>query len=401
MNRHKHIIKIIGINAGVVLAVIGLVVSIPIGLIQSYNILTRIVPVLDVGFESSLVTDYSVPHEQSAYEGLDWAEQHFKDLNEHETISTDFLGWRYAPLDTPTINISTSGIRKTVNPVINDRIDHHIYWMFGGSTMFGWGSNDTNTIPSILANSLSSEAVNFGTDAYIALQGVVRLASEYGSLEVLNDPPHTVIFMDGINDVDRLCRIQTNSNLRRGYRWSTPDTYVHQVADPPFVLKSVALTPSWLLQPALTLIDKFRDSKIAGFLGNDPTDVYLCDDRREIAQATAASLVSDWSSAKSIAEQNGDRFLAVLQPVSYLSEIQPGQLQNVIYGVERRKQYQIVYPIIQRLAHSADIEFLDLTEILDGREDVYIDSFHYSPRGNEYIVEAIIGALANRGWVQL
>ena len=396
MIRNKKRIKVIGVNLGLLLVLIGFVVSTPIVISQSYRIISKIIPALDVGFESSLVTDYYSPHEQPAYEGVDWAEQHFIDLKAHDTLPTDYLGWRYAPLKASTINISEFGIRKTVNSTGTSTATNHIYWMFGGSTMFGWGSNDANTIPSLLSSALSSEAVNFGTDAYIALQGVIRLASEYSSPTAINDPPRTIIFMDGINDVDRHCRVQSSSNLRRGYRSLASGTSIPREAEQPFVLKSVALTPRWLLQPALSLIDKFRDSKVSGFLGNDPADIYLCDDQQEVAETTAAALVNDWVSAKSMTETQGDRFLAVLQPVSYLSNVPSSQLKNIIYGEERQKQYEVVYPLIRRLAEAADIEFLDLTEIFDGHDDLYIDPLHYSPRGNEYIVNAIVEALADK-----
>jgi hypothetical protein len=338
------------------------------------------------------------PHELPNYQDVEWAVQHFDDLGRQKPmVATDHLEWQNAPFTSETVNISNTGIRNTVLPSIGNEVesstDGKLFWMFGGSTMFGWGSSDSYTIPSILASSLSAKAVNFGTPSYVALQSLIRLISEYGALGAAEDQERVVVFLDGANDVQYMCRIGGASTLVRGYRLPAGEPVATDQLDSPVLHKSVATSPRWLVQPFLTLVNRIRDSGVVDSLVNDDA-MYTCDDRPERAEMVATALVSDWVNAQAIAEQHGDRFLAVLQPVMYLSQSRKDLIPEFVYDHEWAKQFNAVYPRIRRLAKESGLEFLDLTKSLDQDEYYYIDAFHLSPSGNIRIVEDLTQYLA-------
>ena len=74
-------------------------------------------------------------------------------------------------------------------------------WFFGGSTMWGTGASDSQTIPSHF-NSLTNMSVyNFGQGGWNSRQSLNQLINAIGD----NNNPSVVIFYDGVNDIQQ-CR---------------------------------------------------------------------------------------------------------------------------------------------------------------------------------------------------
>lgn len=99
--------------------------------------------------------------------------------------------------------INANGQRKTLN--YNNSLSNPIrIFCFGGSTMYGIGSTDENTIPSILSKLLSKkyptrnfEVINFGIPGYSRDLESIQLKQEL----INNNIPDIVIFYDGVNEV--------------------------------------------------------------------------------------------------------------------------------------------------------------------------------------------------------
>jgi hypothetical protein len=122
-----------------------------------------------------------------------------------------------APLASPFINIDEHGIRS--NGVGEQRIDGAV-WFFGGSTTFGFGVADRETIPARLQSALGKPVLNFGVRAYnSALE--TRLLAHYLRLGFV---PSKVLFLDGINEACEpdLPEDEIGEMVRRaqdGYQW--------------------------------------------------------------------------------------------------------------------------------------------------------------------------------------
>ena len=270
--------------------------------------------------------------------------------------------------------------------------------------MFGWGVDDAHTIPSSLASLMSARVINFGTPSWRSFQSLIRLIAEYGLLDTGATPPRTIVFLDGANDVSGACQVRMVGDLERGVRLDegieiddsevdtrtpTANLFSDERLQQPYLHKLIALRPRWLVQPALSLIKRVKDSSAVGLLQNDPDDIFICDNNPDRARFAAEQLVSDWSAAKAIAEEHGDRFVAFLQPIKTLSRTRNDHLGKVFHEDEMAKQYEVVYPIIRQLAAEADLEFYDLTTSLDRDEYFYIDFFHLSPNGTQLVAEEI------------
>lgn len=113
-----------------------------------------------------------------------------------------YLGYRRVPnYSGEYINLDEKSIRKTINKC--DKTPEKIrIFMFGGSTMWGTGASDEETIPSFLSNELCKndipvEVTNFAENGYLSTQEMIKLELELRD----GNYPDIVIFYDGVNDV--------------------------------------------------------------------------------------------------------------------------------------------------------------------------------------------------------
>jgi len=110
--------------------------------------------------------------------------------------------WRSREYAGQHINVDASGIRRTVHSDCSDA-DSPTLWLFGGSTMWGFGATDEQTIPSELAALLAAAGrpscvVNLGEDSWRSETSLVALLL---ALKTSARRPDVVVFLDGCNDV--------------------------------------------------------------------------------------------------------------------------------------------------------------------------------------------------------
>lgn len=141
--------------------------------------------------------------------------------------------WRYEPIvgfvaeqqQSRFVNVNAGGIRS--NGGLAHSIDGAI-WFLGGSTTFGYGVADSETIPAFLEQELGRPVVNFGVPGHYSLYEN-RLMIHYLRLGFR---PSAVLFLDGVNEScqadlaeDELGGLVALS--QRGYSWqpSRPVVY--------------------------------------------------------------------------------------------------------------------------------------------------------------------------------
>ena len=115
------------------------------------------------------------------------------------SLSTHFepyYHWRRNGFVGKFINVSPEGVRLTVKEDI--KAGAKKIFMYGGSTLWGSGSPDGETIPSILQSMLGADydVYNFGETGYVAAQELNYLLYQLS----IGDIPDVVIFYDGVND---------------------------------------------------------------------------------------------------------------------------------------------------------------------------------------------------------
>ena len=110
-----------------------------------------------------------------------------------------------APYAGRYVNVSEHGFRRSSNqgpwPMSESSVN---VWMFGGSTTFGYGLPDAETIPSFVQQALARElpdstvaVYNFGQGYFYSSQ---ELALFYALLISAESLPDIVVFVDGVNE---------------------------------------------------------------------------------------------------------------------------------------------------------------------------------------------------------
>ncbi len=146
------------------------------------------------------------------YQGYAWAHEFWNEEYQRRASSTahhyvPFLIWGERPWHSSTINVDESAIgnlRRTVNTTnpACDAARRKVIWMFGGSTLFGMGVPDVETIPSHLSQELNGggrgcfEVVNLGMEGYLTNQELILLIEALKS----GQHPDMVVFYDGVNE---------------------------------------------------------------------------------------------------------------------------------------------------------------------------------------------------------
>ena len=184
------------------LAILGLTVLV----VVAVDLLGRAASAIDGRFYNPPVLDSvsgALDERQfaAAYDGADYdVATLFREFHATERIVYEpYTIWdrRYYPGD--LISIDFGGFRPTTNN--SEAEDALQVWVFGGSTAWGEGAPDDETIPSHLAGLMNAWGVdtavkNLGERGYVSTQEVVFL---YRELQA-GRRPDVVVFYDGIND---------------------------------------------------------------------------------------------------------------------------------------------------------------------------------------------------------
>ena len=122
-----------------------------------------------------------------------------KEFSEREYQLYPYYHWKSVPYNGLYINVNTDGLRKTIKPSNILKSATNVF-MFGGSTMWGTGSPDSKTIPSLLQKLLGNQynVTNFGQSGFVSVQELNQLLEQlsFGNI------PDIVIFYDGSNDTE-------------------------------------------------------------------------------------------------------------------------------------------------------------------------------------------------------
>ena len=101
------------------------------------------------------------------------------------------------------VTVDSNGIRLGLPPQPSDDREPLVVWCFGGSTMFGWGQPNDQTIPAHLQTMLQSalpdravEVVNHGHSYWFSSMEL----NHFLALLRHHPTPDAILFLDGLND---------------------------------------------------------------------------------------------------------------------------------------------------------------------------------------------------------
>ncbi|EDZ60051.1 conserved hypothetical protein [Candidatus Pelagibacter sp. HTCC7211] len=312
------------------------------------------------------------------YKNFEWSDKHFVEVAELSTTYYDFITWRRNDYAGETININ-NGLRVTSKP---DKLNGKTlnYFFFGGSTTWGTGVDDKNTYPSIFSKLTRSHVTNFGESGYIARQSLAYLNNHVINYSLLDMSNVSVVFYDGVNDVNYRCRNEFNG-MGTGRE--------NQIQN---LLKS---EKRFSFMRTFNQMKDFINLIFQKYIHKDTSNLYSCASKKKRALTVAKSLVDTWEITADFVESRGGKFTAILQPVAYYGNADTSYL-NLTSNDEKKSlaaQYQAVYPIIIELANERNFNFIDLTGVYDGCNECYIDFNHVGPQGHEILVSKLISYL--------
>jgi lysophospholipase L1-like esterase len=305
-----------------------------------------------------------VPINEKAYtESLPDQEQAYLIYREKKQLETQYVpyvAWARKPFSGKTITINSEGERT--HHLMADQPVKHVRF-FGGSTMWGTGVDDRNTIPAHF-NELHQDyrVYNHGQSGFVSRQELARLIN----LVNQNAKMDVVIFYDGCNDSHSVCEgIGPINSHREAAKMSEKLEHHWQVTD--------ALTGS-----IRTIIQKV----VKG--GKEPPSKCLKDPA--YAKLVASTMVNNWKIAQSVAALGGAEFHAILQPVAVLGQ------PNIEYLKPRasKTNWHVVYPLVQEIKEREHLDWIhDFTDAFDVKEYIYIDGCHVNGRGNQIIARRL------------
>jgi len=108
-----------------------------------------------------------------------------------------YVLWRRAPYQGEVISINSDGVRRTLHSQCDEKT--FTIWMFGDSVMWGAGTADAETIPSLVARNYEKAGkpvciVNYGEKGWSNTQEMVGLIEQ---LKHATRKPDIVLFYDG------------------------------------------------------------------------------------------------------------------------------------------------------------------------------------------------------------
>ena len=318
------------------------------------------------------------------YEFQDWAETYW---HEHfEADKWDYVPhrlWQTRPYTGETININDNGNRLT--HASNCTNDAYRIYIFGGSTIWGYGVPDWNTIPTGMQLALIEDGVcvvNFGELGYTSTQNLLRLSQ----LIAQGDIPDMVIFYDGANDVTSANR---NSIAGGHFYYET----IHRVVNTDaFAPKSPTLGEAlvnFLSQTATYRLIMGDPPKIQPNWALPPLD-------DGFVNATIQTYLDNITMAKALSDAHDIEFVAFIQPILFVSKRSvneeeqqflwemPGGLSDLFWRV---------YPQWEQVADERDYLFYFGTILDTQTERVWIDFNHLNAIGNLAIANEIVAII--------
>lgn len=300
-----------------------------------------------------------------------YAKAVFNDYNRVQHRYEPFVGWKTLPYTGQTTHINKNGNRVHVPPAHSEEKDTTVHF-FGGSTMWGEGSDDQHTIPALFNKAFPQyEVFNHGQLAYNTRQEVDALISLYS--KKIN--PDLVIFYDGVNDAAFLCPKEIN------------DLPAHRLV--PFYRERIYVGRSTLLKEILNktflaniiqLINRSSDQE-------KKASPYNCISDPEKAEEIAEIMMRNWELAHEIVTRRGGKFIAVLQPAAFIGN---PRIDHLTLDQDLKENFVAVYNQLKAKIAARNHPWIhDLSAKFDGSEYIYVDFCHVSPNGNEIMAEAI------------
>jgi lysophospholipase L1-like esterase len=283
-----------------------------------------------------------------------------------------YYHWRRGEFVGKFTNTSPEGVRRTIKGDIAS--DASKVFMFGGSTLWGTGSPDKDTIPSKLQAMLGSDydIYNFGETGYVSAQELNYLLHRLS----VGDIPDVVIFYDGVND---------------GYAGA----YSPSIPRDPQKLREERKIKSGTMKDLVSL---FMKSNYYEFFFKADGQKNWDKQVEEKIESNSISVVNMYEAhiqqVKALSKEYGFRAVFFWQPNLYSLNRNENEFESAIIDasspVLMNSQKAVYEAARARLSGRDDEGIYFLGDVFDEIDDpIYIDWMHIGPNGNEIIARSM------------
>ena len=292
-----------------------------------------------------------------------------------------FLGWRRDNITWQYTKISGRyNTRISKGESLNNST-----WFFGGSTIWGVGVTNNQTIPSHFHSISGENVMNFGESGWTTRQDLNLLMNLLGD----NNKPKRIIFYSGLNDIQQ-CRTEINK-IPSNSKEKRIGKKLRTTPEKLFVEKSL----NFLVRPYTDLNKKLRGNV------NLVTDqMYDCDSNPKKAFSIANHLIKNLEIAYDLSKKYDSEFIAIIHPTAFSYEGEVSYLPDL--HPELRKQINVINPLLFKLIEKECDKKSDFCKtIYDGsnwvsknvKDKVYFDNVHLNSVGNKFIAKEIFAIL--------
>ncbi len=289
-------------------------------------------------------------------------------------VCAPFLHFRERPYQGAYVNVQEAGFRQGLGPQPwPPSQDALTIFVFGGSTTFGYGLPDWQTIPALMQSLLDerigvgqAQIYNFGQGFYFSSQEL-RL---YEQLLQSGVRPDGVVFIDGVNDM---------SMGGEPYNWRGLDCD----------------------SEASSAVFEWPIIRFARGIRPEAAPPHNAEDSAQRLQARAAESIAIYRANRQMIRAIADSYetwaVFVWQP-------HPNFLYDARYhlfarGAAEHVGYRLFHEM--RSEWSGWDDFLYLAELQVGREEpLYVDNIHYTRAFSEEIAQAVVAFLFERGFIK-
>jgi lysophospholipase L1-like esterase len=302
-----------------------------------------------------------------------------------------YTGYKQKPLSGRFFNIGENGARLVNNQASwpPDSTAFNIF-VFGGSTTFGFGLPDNQTISSFLQDYFADgdcgevHIYNFGRMGYFSTQERILFEQMLTSGYI----PNMAIFVDGLNDFWLWKGEPENSDRLRAMVVAAQDKSLQS--------QSVALIKGLpISQLASSIAAQARGNSTSLAQEPDPKD-----------NAILESVIERWLTNKKLIESTAAQFnirtVFVWQPVpSYQYDLRYHIFYNSAFetsGMMQRSKYGYALMESERTTLEQAHNFLWLADIqLEKKENLYVDDMHYTAKFSQEIASRIYQYIREQG----
>jgi hypothetical protein len=328
-----------------------------------------------------------------------------------------FTQFRERPGDGRFVHIDENGFRRSKDqgPWPPDKRYFNVF-VFGGSTTFGYGVVDEDTVASTLQDAMRGlglprepRVYNFGRGAYYSSQE----RALFEKLLVAGNVPDAAIFLDGLNDFmyhdDRPAMTVFLEVMVQRFKGGAENPWAPALATLPVVRAAEVIRgeipPVPIAPPERRRAGpQTAPAKPQAAPGKPPPlPPALRAAVEESEQRTTSNrVINRWTSTKRIIEAMaatyGTRVLFVWQPVPmYKYDLTYHTAwkkyrghQNALRGYPVMAEYVAAHPMGSDFVWCADIQ-------QNAREMLYVDQVHYAPRLQRMVADCIVDAVRQGG----